>query len=173
MHIDFDPSGVDWTAFANHGGSVIQYGGYDVFHGIPFQRGAGVGSVFRSLFRYLMPIGKQIGATVGREGLETGNRVLSNVLQGKDLKETLAAESQTGLKNLLEKASSKIDEQKGRGAFDFKRYQRRTNASTVKKGKQKHINKIQSTFGPASFPTKRGGGKTKAKRLRVDSLGTY
>ncbi|KAL3108789.1 hypothetical protein niasHT_019276 [Heterodera trifolii] len=53
-------------------------------------RGAGVGAVFRSLMRYLLPIGKQIGSAIGRQGMESGNRVLTNVLEGKDLKESKA-----------------------------------------------------------------------------------
>jgi hypothetical protein len=59
MHIDFDPLKVDWSAFAESPG--VQYGGYDVFRGIPYQRGSGLGSVFRSMLRYLIPIGKEIG----------------------------------------------------------------------------------------------------------------
>ncbi|KAL3084877.1 hypothetical protein niasHT_034512 [Heterodera trifolii] len=59
----------------------------------PYQRGAGVGAVFRSLMRYLLPIGKQIGSAIGRQGMESGNRVLTNVLEGKDLKESLVSES--------------------------------------------------------------------------------
>ncbi|KAL3122041.1 hypothetical protein niasHT_008440 [Heterodera trifolii] len=55
-------------------------------------RGAGVGAVFRSLMRYLLPIGKQIGSAIGRQGMESGNRVLTNVLEGKDLKESLVIE---------------------------------------------------------------------------------
>ncbi|KAL3073944.1 hypothetical protein niasHT_036032 [Heterodera trifolii] len=55
-------------------------------------RGAGVGALFRSLMRYLLPIGKQIGSAIGRQGMESGNRVLTNVLEGKDLKESLVSE---------------------------------------------------------------------------------
>ncbi|KAL3109930.1 hypothetical protein niasHT_016546 [Heterodera trifolii] len=76
-------------------------------------RGAGVGAVFRSLMRYLLPIGKQIGSAIGRQGMESGNRVLTNVLEGKDLKESLVSESKAGLKNLLEKAANNINTQKG------------------------------------------------------------
>uniref|UniRef100_A0A914I6D7 Chromo domain-containing protein n=1 Tax=Globodera rostochiensis TaxID=31243 RepID=A0A914I6D7_GLORO len=75
---------------------LVQFGGYNVFRGIPYQRGGGVGSVFRSLMRYLLPIGKQIGAAIGRQGLESGNRVLTNVLEGKDIKEALVTESKSG-----------------------------------------------------------------------------
>ncbi|KAL3125605.1 hypothetical protein niasHT_005492 [Heterodera trifolii] len=84
-----------------------------IVRGLPYQRGAGVGAVFRSLMRYLLPIGKQIGSAIGRQGMESGNRVLTNVLEGKDLKKSLVSESKAGLKNLLEKAANNINTQKG------------------------------------------------------------
>ncbi|KAL3092068.1 hypothetical protein niasHS_004231 [Heterodera schachtii] len=77
---------LDWSAFSS---DCVQYGGYNIYRGLPYQRGAGVGAVFRSLMRYLLPIGKQIGSAIGRQGMESGNRVLTNVLEGKDLKESL------------------------------------------------------------------------------------
>ncbi|KAL3104039.1 hypothetical protein niasHT_022865 [Heterodera trifolii] len=80
---------MDWSAFSS---DCVQYGGYNIYRGLPYQRGAGVGAVFRSLMRYLLPIGKQIGSAIGRQGMESGNRVLTNVLEGKDLKESLVSE---------------------------------------------------------------------------------
>ncbi|KAL3072303.1 hypothetical protein niasHT_039120 [Heterodera trifolii] len=90
MHVDFDPLQVDWSTFSSE---CVQFGGYNIYRGLPYQRGAGVGAVFRSLMRYLLPIGKQIGSAIGRQGMESGNRVLTNVLEGKDLKESLVSES--------------------------------------------------------------------------------
>ncbi|KAL3079413.1 hypothetical protein niasHS_013059 [Heterodera schachtii] len=77
---------MDWSAFSS---DCVQFGGYNIYRGLPYQRGAGVGAVFRSLMRYLLPIGKQIGSAIRRQGIESGNRVLTNVLEGKDLKESL------------------------------------------------------------------------------------
>ncbi|KAL3112324.1 hypothetical protein niasHT_012429 [Heterodera trifolii] len=89
MHVDFDPLLVDWSTFSSE---CVQFGGYNIYRGLPYQRGAGVGALFRSLMRYLLPIGKQIGSAIGRQGMESGNRVLTNVLEGKDLKESLVSE---------------------------------------------------------------------------------
>ncbi|KAL3108248.1 hypothetical protein niasHT_018656 [Heterodera trifolii] len=80
---------LDWSAFSSE---CVQFGGYNIYRGLPYQRGAGVGAVFRSLIRYLLPIGKQIGSAIGRQGMESGNRVLTNVLEGKNLKESLVSE---------------------------------------------------------------------------------
>jgi hypothetical protein len=191
MHVDFDPLGVDWSNFispsADGDGSLeshLQYGGawggahYPIFTGIPFQRGAGVGSVFRSFLRYLIPMGKSIGRT----GLETGARVLGGLLEGRELKETLASEGKVGLKNLLEKAADNLGKQKGDGRFDFKRYDK-----SLKEGG--NINKMQTLLGPNQYLPSAGTAKkskkrahrrkglkkvtAKIKRLRVDSLGNY
>ena len=168
MHVDFDPLQVDWSTFSDESPDLlVQFGGYNVFRGIPYQRGAGVGSLFRSLMRRLLPIGKQIGVALGRQGLESGNRVLTSVLDGKDVKESLVNEGKAGLKNLLEKAANNINTQKGQG-FDFKRYQKDSTSQIGKiKTRKKYINKLQSSVGPPVL------GKKKPKKLRVDSLGTY
>uniref|UniRef100_A0A914HIK0 Uncharacterized protein n=1 Tax=Globodera rostochiensis TaxID=31243 RepID=A0A914HIK0_GLORO len=141
---------------------LLQFGGYNVFRGIPYQRGGGVGSVFRSLMRYLLPIGKQIGAAIGRQGLESGNRALTNVLEGKDIKESLITESKSGLANLLEKAASNLNAQKGQG-FDFKRYRKDAATGQFGKGRGKNINKLQSTIGPPV-----GIGQTFVQQLKVN-----
>lgn len=179
MHIDFDPLKVEWSGFASTSPEVVvQYGGYNIFRGVPYQRGAGLGSVLRSFLRYLVPIGKEIGGAIGRQGLESGNRVLSNVLEGKNLKESLVTEGKSGLKNLLEKAANNLNSQKGQG-FDFKRYK----SSIPSKGIGKSINRFQSSVGPPNFlpttvakrrkSTKKPKTKNKIKRLRVDRLGAY
>jgi len=147
MHTEFDPSKIDWGTFItkqqNIGESrseclngLIQFGtgvgggAYSVFAGLPYQRGAGVGSLFRSLLHYLIPIGREAGLAIGRQGLVTGAKVLNNVLDGGDLKTSLVDESRSGLKQLLDKASNNLSRQSGNGSggsFDFKRYKKLIN----------------------------------------------
>jgi hypothetical protein len=216
MHVDFDPVKVDWggvfseEADGGSGGTLAsdllygsgchQYGrggggafGYTAFAGMPYQRGAGVGAVFRTLMRYLVPIGKRVAGAVGREGLETGSRVLNQFLDGKDLKETMVHEGKAGLKNLLDKAAQNVDsakKQQGSG-FDFKRYKRPPVASKAARPSEKSIKRLHSLFGPPMLPNKplRSGSSgsdkkrgrsssnqsrtSKAKRQRSDTLGTY
>ncbi|KAL3106109.1 hypothetical protein niasHT_030396 [Heterodera trifolii] len=163
MHVDFDPLAVDWSHFAeppprmdtmlmSGGGSSMGGGGgggaapsYPVFTGLPYQRGAGgIGSMFRSFLRFLVPIGRQAGAAIGRQGLETGSRVLSQMLEGRNVKEAMTEEGRAGLKNLLDKAADNLSRQRsaaaaaatnhggagrsgrggGGGLFDFKRYRK-------------------------------------------------
>ena len=66
----FDPATVDWKTFFN-----LQQGGGAYFEGYPYQRGYGIESVIRSLYRFLLPIGKEIG----KEGLSLGGRILDDI----------------------------------------------------------------------------------------------
>ncbi|KAL3096015.1 hypothetical protein niasHS_005774 [Heterodera schachtii] len=94
--------------------------GYGYFLGVPRQKGAGVGSVLRNLWRYLRPMvsavrpyAANIAAEIGKEGLETGVRFLNEVSKGGNIKDALVSEGKEGAKKLLDKASSSL--QKGRG----------------------------------------------------------
>lgn len=190
MHVDFDPVKVDWGQFISndtpstdllHGGGMGCHWGagtpsYSVFTGMPYQRGAGVGAVFRTLMRYLLPIGRQMAGAIGREGLETGSRVLSGYLDGKNLKETMVHESKAGLKNLLEKAAQNLDHGKnsssqGGKGFDFKQYKEKPSKSSftslpqpppsqspsrsAQKGlSKKSIKRMHTLFGPPTIPNR-------------------
>lgn len=128
------------------GGGGGSASSYPVFTGLPYQRGAGgIGSMFRSFLRFLVPIGRQAGAAIGRQGLETGSRVLSQMLEGRNVKEAMTEEGRAGLKNLLDKAADNLSRQRstaaaattnhggagrggrGGGLFDFKRYRKIVN----------------------------------------------
>ncbi|KAL3078626.1 hypothetical protein niasHT_035109 [Heterodera trifolii] len=101
-------------------GSPTFQRGYGYFLGVPRQKGAGVGSVLRNLWRYLRPMvsaarpyAANIAAEIGKEGLETGARFLNEVSKGGNIKDALLSEGKEGAKKLLDKASSSL--QKGRG----------------------------------------------------------
>uniref|UniRef100_A0A914IDM0 Uncharacterized protein n=1 Tax=Globodera rostochiensis TaxID=31243 RepID=A0A914IDM0_GLORO len=72
--------------------------------GYGIQHGAGVGDVFRGLWRFFLPILRRVGTTVGAEALNTGQRVLERVAnEGAPLKETLYNEGKRGIDTVLEK----------------------------------------------------------------------
>jgi hypothetical protein len=197
MHINFNPEKIDWDVLLKsarlkgpEGDFAFQFGGgsYTIFHGTPYQRGAGIGALFKSLIRYLVPIGKNIGTAIGRQGLETGSKILSGVLEGKALKDALKEEGQTGLQSLLQKAATSLERQKGEG-----RRRKRKRATTTPR--KKTINKSKprgkkttkrrklfSTIGPPLFPSKKPNKKKHSgikkfhktpKRLRFDALGPF
>uniref|UniRef100_A0A914IHJ1 Uncharacterized protein n=1 Tax=Globodera rostochiensis TaxID=31243 RepID=A0A914IHJ1_GLORO len=72
--------------------------------GYGIQRGAGVGDVFRGLWRFFLPILRRVGTTVGSEALSTGQRVLERVgNEGVPLKEAFVTEGKRGIDTVLEK----------------------------------------------------------------------
>ncbi|KAL3082145.1 hypothetical protein niasHT_037035 [Heterodera trifolii] len=112
VHIVFDPSIAEYDDYM-----MMQYGGglekdnFDYFRGsTPFQRGygaqrgAGVGDVFRGLWRFFLPILRRVGTTVGSEALSTGQRVLERVgNEGMPIKEALVTEGKRGIDTVLDK----------------------------------------------------------------------
>jgi hypothetical protein len=111
-HVNFDPDTVNWQSYFS------QTGGY--FVGRPYQRGGGIGSVFSSLFRFLLPVLKSAGKELGKEGLAVGSRILNDVAQGKNARSAVVTETAGGLRNLLDKSRASdglrnlIDEAEGR-----------------------------------------------------------
>jgi hypothetical protein len=196
MHINFNPEKINWeillnsTGFDNQigaDGGIFQFGGgnYTLFHGTPYQRGAGIGALFKSLIRYLVPIGKNVGAAIGRQGLDSGSRVLSSLVEGKALKDALRDEGQTGLQNLLQKAATTLERQKGEGR-GRKRRKKTTNArkKVITRSKRRKKRKLFSAIGPPLFPNRKIPKKSKnssnskifhktPKRPRFDALGPY
>ncbi|GFW07930.1 uncharacterized protein TNCV_3920631 [Trichonephila clavipes] len=56
------------------------------YKGINFQKGYGIGGIFRRLFRAALPFLVKGGKTIGKEVLMTGSRVASDVLSGENFK---------------------------------------------------------------------------------------
>ncbi|KAL3096550.1 hypothetical protein niasHT_025072 [Heterodera trifolii] len=98
VHIVFDPSIAQYDEYVQYG-SGLEKDNFDYFRGSsPFQRGygiqrgAGVGDVFRGLWRFFLPILRRVGTTVGSEALSTGQRVLERVgNEGVPFKEALVS----------------------------------------------------------------------------------
>lgn len=170
VRVIFDGSKLSLGSFQQiGGGGPISYfeglpyqRGLGYFVGVGNQRGAGVGSVLRSIWRYLKPLAgtlkplaANVGREIGREGLETATRVLNRVVEGNDLKEAVVSEGKEGIRNLLDKASNKL--QKGRG----KKRKRST------RGKGSVILKTSSLIGK-TVPQ-----KALLNKRRLDSLGYY
>ena len=61
-------------------------GNLPAFHGARFQRGYGLGSIFKGLFRWAMPHLQQGARVLGKKALQTGVDVGQVVLAGENLK---------------------------------------------------------------------------------------
>jgi hypothetical protein len=130
-----------------------------VFMGSPRQRGYGLGGVFKSLFRYMVPLFKnhaipafKRGArTIGQEALRAATNVGIESLRGDNFKESVKNNLETAMSNLHDKAQSKLQSGSGR---------RRKNK---KKSLPKRINK--KTFVPKTHSR-----KIKKKQRTVEDI---
>ncbi|CAH3017893.1 unnamed protein product, partial [Porites evermanni] len=61
-------------------------GSLPAFHGARFQRGYGLGSIFRGLFRWAMRHLQQGAKVIGKKALHTGVNVVQDVLDGDNIK---------------------------------------------------------------------------------------
>jgi len=88
-----------------HRGRGIPY-----FAGPAYQRGHGIGSLFRGLFRYAMPFIKQGAKALGRQALHTGIQVAGDVLENRPIKESVKARVRQAGTTLKTKAENKINQ---------------------------------------------------------------
>lgn len=101
MRVEYQPGSTEnWAEFFQTG---------DGFHGMQFQRGAGLGAIFRSIFRTLMPLAKSAGKAIGRQALETGASIASDVVAGESARESVEKHGRTGAANLLRKAAKRME----------------------------------------------------------------
>jgi len=137
VHFPFDPDSEDWSEFFEK-----QVGGSFYFEGLPYQRGGGLGTIFSSLYRFLLPIGKSIGKELGKEGLEAGSRLLNRLSTGEDLKTSLINESQQGLKNVIDRVyeeRKKTQQGTGRKRKSIKGSNKKSKIKIAKIGPPKRI----------------------------------
>jgi len=136
------------------GGSVFQrgYGGGGV------QTGAGVGDVFKGLWRFFRPLLQRVGTAVGEEALNTGQRVLGQIREGKPIKETLIAEGKKGLDTVLEQGG--MAKQFGTG--------RKRRRAAIKRGRT--VQSVSQTIIPSTVTNPIARSK---KRLKADIFGLY
>ena len=79
------------------------------FVGQPYQRGAGLGSIFSGLFRAVAPLAKSALKTVGDTAAKTGLEIASDALQGHDLSEAVQHRTKEAAGHLLEAGKRKLN----------------------------------------------------------------
>ena len=72
-------------------------GNLPAFHGARFQRGYGLGSIFKGLFRLAMPHLQQGAKMIGRKALQTGVNVAQDVLDGDNIKKAISKQAKQAL----------------------------------------------------------------------------
>jgi len=108
-----------WLAYYHN--QAVQSGhGLDGFHGLPYQRGGGLGSFFRSLFRVAVPVLKQAAQTtakrVGRQAVSAIGNIAADVTTGKALKDSLISRGREAASNVLRESADALQSGSGLGS---------------------------------------------------------
>lgn len=140
MHVQYNPE--DYGLWARYYGAQASQTGYGIegFHGMPYQRGAGLGSFFRSIFRMAVPLMKSVGKQVGRHALAAGANVASDVVKGRPLFQSGKEHFEKEAVKMLDEASQALRAQSGEGLGIMPKPINTTNVDAFAKFKQKKIN---------------------------------
>ena len=79
------------------------------------QAGAGIGKVFGSLFKFLLPLVKKGGRSLGKHALHTGMNIVHDVLSGEKLKEAAKHRVKETGNKIVNDVKVKIDQMTGSG----------------------------------------------------------
>ena len=109
------------------GGNIAGY------RGARFQRGYGIGGIFKSLARYAIPLFKQGAKVAGKRALQAATEVGQDVLQGKNVRESVKTHRGKVVKDFVEQGARTLLRQTGHGSK--RRRSQRSNLSSVKKQK--------------------------------------
>lgn len=81
-----------------------------IYVGAPYQQGAGIGSFLGGVFRYVLPLLKRSAKAVGKEALQAGVNIMSDVGERKTpFKEAFKARVRQSGENLQQKAKENLD----------------------------------------------------------------
>jgi hypothetical protein len=154
MHVIYSPEDIDyWLDFYKSsisGNQQYQLGG--VLPGFrayaPYHRGGGIGSIFKSLYRLMLPMLK----TVGKQALVTGSRVAADLASGQDLKSTLKSHGRDAASTMLSEAAERIKQQgQGIGRRKRKRRVKTVKRKRTKKSSSFKKRKLPQTVGSDIF----------------------
>ena len=118
----------------------------DVFYGAQFQRGHGLGSLLKGLFRWAAPFIKSGAKHIGKEAMRASSNVLGDVMKGVNIKEAAKSRYTEGARNLLEQGADRIEQQQYGEGYKRKPRKRTRHANTVS-GRAKRAKKSRSSKG--------------------------
>ncbi len=156
MRVEYVPQGVDyWTEFIRNQSGA----GINVYSGAPFQRGAGIGSFFRSLFRTAAPILRRAATAATKTAIETGMSTLGDIARGEDAGEAFKRNAKSAAADLLDRGLAKVRQAKdfeelgntqtgsSLGSLPFKRLKPITVPQTKRKKQRRQPTRHTDIFG--------------------------
>lgn len=95
--------------------------GLNYYQGSPYQRGYGLGGLFRSFFRTAAPLLRSGVKAIGKQLFHTGVNLVNDISQGHDLKGAAKRRFKEAGKELTDKAAVKVKNMIGNGRRNKKR----------------------------------------------------
>jgi len=162
--IYLEPTQKDWEQFFNQGQSGHGFLG---FQGQKYQRGHGIGNFFGGLLRTLLPVFKSAGKSIGKQALMTGARVVSDMADGGNLKESIQRHGKDSIVNLTQKGLHALT------ASNRKRLRKRVTRKRAMQtggsiGKRPRKREAQGRIGGATHKT-----IPRKRKRKQDQMGVY
>ena len=82
--------------------------GLPYYSGTPYMKGYGLGGILSGVLRSVVPLFKSAGKTLLREGLKTGTNILTDALDGRNIKESASQRLSQSAKQLTRRAADKL-----------------------------------------------------------------
>ncbi len=123
------------------------------------QRGYGVGGVFRSAGRYVSPILSEVGKIAATTGAKLAENLISDAIEGKDLKESARERGKEAGKQSLNLGTKRVIEQvQGRKATPKATAKRpRSQSGGPKRKKPKSLRKEENVKDPKKAEVRKRG----------------
>ena len=124
-----------------HGMTVFRGSPWQIGHG---QMGYGLGDLFRSVARAVMPMVKSEAKALGNIALKSGANFVGDVLAGKNVKEAAKARTLEAANVAKRRAVNKLMNQRGSGKRGSKQAKKRKAFTSTARSKQ--TKKRRTTF---------------------------
>ena len=118
--------------------------GMPYFSGASYQRGYGLGSIFSSIAKSVLPLIKSGAKAVGKEALKSGMAFASDVVAGKNVKQAAIDRAKSAGSNLFQAAKQKARSNLFRDPRVAPVKRKKKNPARVQKKKRKKHNDIFS-----------------------------
>ena len=126
-------------------------GSYDVFRGAPIQRGYGLGGIFKSLYRFILPLFKthalpalKKGAEiVGSEAVRAVSNIAQDAIKGENIEQSFKQHASSAIDNVSDQVQKKIQS----GGAEKKKYiKRKVHFEKGIRKKNPKIRRIEDIF---------------------------
>jgi hypothetical protein len=115
---------------------------YNVYRGRSFQKGFGIGGMFRKFFKWIVPIVRKVGSpllesgaqALGTEIVNSGSKFANDVFRGRNVNESLKENFSNSVDNLKSKIEKKFY---GTGIKGVVKRRKKAKYIILKKKKQK------------------------------------